>query len=325
MTPEDIALIRQVLPEEMTFDYYDDRESPWLLAQVIGSDEPVTKLKAGPVGKLLVRPLVAPVVAACGGRLAQRDLIAVAHAGRALRMDGVGPAGQAGLQAAYARDWHDFRLSFAAWGVGARDRSWVQMSRSGGNLVVQLGFPSDHADLMGRYLRRAARKEFEFAGHPIRTEGRPTLAWARLDIDLASGGALIEEIQSDWLRNVRDELDNRRVATPRDRHLRAAETYEAELRRRYGTIWPRAMLLAVLALLRDEFACRSVWMHQPGPGAMLKGIRWSLPPVSLYSALPKRFCFQPTREWPPFLARPRKRDQMRLRRKEGPLFWRLDF
>lgn len=323
MTPEDISMIRHCLPEDMAFPYYADRESPWLLAQLMGDDAPVTALRRCPAGKLLTRPLVRPVVAACGGGvLRQQDLLAVAHAARAMRMAGTGAAGRAGLEAACALPWQDFCLSFAAWGT--RYSASNQMTRRGGNLVVQLGFPSDHADLMGRYLRRDCRKDFEFDLHPIRTSGRPTLAWARLDIDLETGTALIEEVQSDWLRNVREEVADLSARMPRSRQLMVAQRYEAGLIARYSKVWPRALMLAVLVLLRDEFACRAVWMHQPEPGAAFKRIGGTPPPRSLYSALPRGFCFAPTREPPPFLKRHGTLAIARMGRDE-PLFWRLDF
>lgn len=42
---------------------------------------------------------------------------------------------------------------------------------------------------------------FNYCGHPVSRQ-RNTLAWARLDLDLNSATALIEEIQSDWIRDV---------------------------------------------------------------------------------------------------------------------------
>jgi len=190
--------------------------------------------------------------------------------------------------------------------------------------VLQLSFPSDHADLMGRYLPQKARKDYEFSYHPIRTRGRPTLAWARLDIDLSLGEALIEEVQSDWLRDARVNVARLRDLKPRSRALAALERYEAGLVGRYGRIWPRALMLAALVLIRDEFACRTVWMHQPGAGELFKGMEGAKPPRSLYTALPKSFCFAPVRSWPGFLKRLPNRRINRLPDSE-PLFWRLEF
>ena len=54
-----------------------------------------------------------------------------------------------------------------------------------------------------RLLRGAERDDpFYYSGHPGRAGQNATLAWARIDFDLGSGDALIEEIQSDRIRDV---------------------------------------------------------------------------------------------------------------------------
>ena len=323
MKPDDISVFRQILPETMPFPYYPDRESAWRLSCVMTEDAKVASLRDQGLGSVLSKPLMKPLVARCGGVLLQRDVVAIAHADRAPGMPDLSDAGRLALDELYAQSWYGFELSFSEWGVGG-DRNWCQMSRRGGNLVVQLAFPPDHAELMGRFGAPFSRKDLEYGDHPIRQDGRPTLAWARLDIDLETGTALIEEVQSDWLRFAKDELDALARRRPHGRELTRARAYEAGLRARYGKLWPKAMLLAVLCLLRDEFAIRDIWMHQPGPGAILKGIRWSKPPVSLYTSLPKSFGFVPTREAPGLLTS-RRKDLAKLRRKTDPLFWRLQF
>lgn len=332
MTPEDISLIRQVLPETMTFHHYPDRQSPWLLANAMPGDMPVRTLRQGPLARFLDRPLVKPVVAGCGGMLRQRDLIAVAHAGRAMQIGGLSAGALSALDIAYASTWRDYELSFASWGTG-RDWAWEQVSRKGGNLVMQLGFPSEHAAILGRHFSAPVRKDFEVASHPIRSTGRPTLAWVRMDVDLASGTALIEEVQSDWLRKVRRKtIRLRRIskrferaqrAYPQSRQLKTLESYEAGLRAAYAQDWAKFAMLATLTLLFDEFAVRDIWMHQPGPGAVLKNIHGTPPPRSLYTDLPKSFGFRPTHDVPAFLERPCRKALKRLRQRGDPLFWRL--
>lgn len=322
MTPEDISLIRQVLPETMTFHHYPDRQSPWLLANAMPGDMPVRTLRRGPLARFLDRPLVKPVVAGCGGMLRQRDLIAVAHAGRAMHLGGLSPGALSALDMAYASTWRDYELSFTSWGTG-RDWAWEQVSRKGGNLVMQLGFPSEHAAILGGHFSAPVRKDFEYADHPIREAGRPTLAWVRLDIDLETGAALVEEVQSDWLREVADHAAYLRRRDPKSRQLKALESYAAKLSKAYAKDWAKSALLAALMLLVDEFAVRDIWMHQPGPGAVLKDIRWSQPPRSLYTDLPKSFGFRPTHDVPAFLERPCRKALKRLRQRSDPLFWRL--
>lgn len=324
----DISEFRAVqhrLPERITFPYYAGREDAWLMAQHLRDDTAVADWRGSGFGKLLGRPLIRPVLAGCGGRLRVRDFHALAYAGQGVDWSGLSPATRDQLDVIYARPWQDFELSFARW--GDPDDSWFQQtSRPGYNLVVQLGFPAEHAALMGRYLARQSRKDFEFDSHPVRTEGRPTLAWARLDVDLATGTVLIEEIQSDWLRFVRETVVVLDARNPQSHHARATAIYERELRRLCGKIWPRVMMFAVLEIVRDYFGRCDVFYHQPDAGAVLKQIHGGRPPVSLYTALPKALCFAPTRAAPGFLERPNRRDLARLRRRgKDPLFWHMSF
>ena len=324
MTPEDIKMIRQVLPEDAAFSYYPDRESPWLLAHGMGATARVAELKSGQFGSLLRRPLVKPVVASSGGVVRQADLLAVAHADRALRLPEAGVGAKAALEQAFAGPWQDYRVSLAEWGTGDVCWHYSQMSRKGGNLVLQLGFPSDHAVILGQLRQRVKRSDYEFTGHPIRTSGRPTLAWVRLDIDLETGTALIEEVQSDWVRWVAEDAEYYARTSPQTREAKNMRTYAAELSRTYAKAWPTVALFAALVMLVDELGIRTIWMHQPAAGMVLKDIRGTHPPRSLYTQLPKRFCFEPVREAPPFLLRPRRKALANMGHFKSPLFWRLN-
>lgn len=332
METQVLDVVRRGLPDQIPFHYYAGREAPWLLAQWMPDVAKTRALRAEPYGKLLDRPLVREVVGRSGGVLRQLDMLALGHAERALGMSRVSKAGRAGLELAYQERWFDFELTFDTWAT------W-QTTRSAGNLVVQMGFPSDHADLLGRYFREDVREKYQCEDHPVRLTGRPTLAWARLDLDPGTGACLIEEVQSDWLRFVSDERAWLEQDAPQSREARATAAYERALLERYGRLWPKAMMLAVLTLLRDTMGYREIWMHQHLPGARLKGVFGGLPPRSLYAALPKSFCFEPTRAWPAFLVMGSGRGPGRWRRSgrlsrnlvrevnriEGPLFWRLRF
>ncbi|WP_299348462.1 hypothetical protein [uncultured Shimia sp.] len=321
MKSTEITHIRQMLPETIHFPYYADRESPWLLAQMMTRRARVADLRAGPAGKLLGRPLVKPLVARCGGELRQRDVISLAYAQEAIGFQDMSRPARAKLDEIYGADWLGFTLTFTAWGMHD-PAHWMQMSRDGGNLVVQLGFPADHAEVMGKYLKADTRHKFEEWDHPVRSTGSPTLAWARLDIDKDEGVALIEEVQCDWLRNVQLEVLKLDREPLRSREARSTRLYDAHLRERYGRGWSRAMLLSVLLVLRDYLGIRDVFMHRFEPGNVLKGMEWDFPPVSLYRDLPKAFCFAPTDEAPEFLERLRRRD-LAILREAGPVFWRL--
>ncbi|SFL70117.1 hypothetical protein [Shimia aestuarii] len=322
MTPEDIRYARHLLPAQIHFPYYADRESPWLLAQQMDRRACVRDLRGAPLARFLDRPLVKPLVAGSGGTLRQRDIIAVAHAAEAYAFRDLSRAARHQIDTIWAGVWHDFELTFTHWGID-EPHDWAQMSRDGGNLVLQLGFPSDHAELMGRYLTGDVRKEFLDYGHPVRQEGRPTLAWSRLDLDLSTGQALIEEVQTDWLRLVRDEirvLENRR---PQSRALQVTRAYDAALRARYDRIWSQALMLAALIVLRDYLGIRDVFMHSPETGwALQETDPFCGPPVSLYRDLPRKFGFARSEDAPAFLTPARRHDLATLKR-HGHSFWRL--
>lgn len=320
MKAKEISRIRRMLPETIHFPYYADRESPWLLAQLMARRARVSDLRRSDAAKLLSRPLVKPLVAGCGGELRQRDVIALAYAQETFGFCDLSRAARTQLNDIYGAAWLGFSLTFETWGTHEAAH-WAQMSRDGGNLVVQLGFPADHAEIMGRYLGQDTRRKFEDGNHPVRREGAPTLAWARLDIDVDEGVALIEEVQSDWLRNVRWELENLEQQG-RSREVRSTRLYDGYLRARYGRVWSRALMLSVLVVLRDFLGIRDIFMHQPEPGRILKEIDFDAPPVSLYRDLPRQFCFTATDEAPDFLTRVRRHD-LSVLRASGPLFWRL--
>lgn len=180
----------------------------------------------------------------------------------------------------------------------------------------------------------ASLKKSPYARHPV-SRSRNTLAWARIDLDWASDCALIEEIQSDWIRSVawlagrvERKLLAGRPATELIRYrcwdfpLAVAQAYCAYVQERYASIWAEAMLWASIQFIREELGVSQVFYHSEQGGRLLKGIRWSAPPRSLYTDLPRRFCFAPTCEVPPFLAEDKEVRQV-LRQNPGIEFFFL--
>ena len=287
----------------------------------MGEDRAIPELKRSPLGKLLNRPLVKPFLANSRGEMLRRDdLYPVAEAEPELSGADMTPAKAAALAVAFNEIWRDYTIRFGTWGG---DRTWYyQVSRPGHNLVLQMSFPSDHAELAGRFWRPGMRRDFEYDLHPVQTRGAPTLAWVRLDIDLEKGIALVEEIQSDWLRLVVQKIRTMKHDAGNSRELELHVAYLKGLETRYSKEWPRATMLAALKFLRVECGCHSVYLHTPESN---KGLKHAGGPRSLYTSLPKYFCFELTEEVPPFLERVRRADLKRLRRKHKYLFWRLRF
>ncbi len=283
--------------ERTVYSYYRDRYSIGLLRHLTrhgGQDTPlgIATLKKSSYAPLLQKPRIKSALANLGHDKID-DLYLAGHD-------------------------HDpsqeyFVLTLDTWGSARRhERRRRQISRPGLNLVLQLNLSREHDR---RYRQLGCQHSlFNYNGHPV-SRSRNTLAWARIDIDWASNCALIEEIQSDWIRDVAwlAARVERRLALgqPSDAPTRLyglecslaqAQGYCAYVRERYAAIWAEAMLWASIQFIWEELGLSRVFYHSEKGGRLLKGIRRSAPPRSLYTDLPRRFCFTPTREAPPFLA-----------------------
>lgn len=309
MELSEVQEIIAALPRGRTlYHYFPDRYALWLLARVAGEGARVAELKRGPHARLLSRPAARAVVAA--------------------RPDGV-VAGDDFL-AAWPAQWQTYRLTLGRWGSDSgRDAAWNQTSRRGWNLVLQMNFSEEHNAAYRRYIRDHAQRPFEAEGHPVARSARgKTLAWARLDLDLATGEALIEELQNDWLRYAewrRDRFLRLRAAGEAEAKASGDDpvTYYDEVLAPHRKHWDKALLLAVLIFLAEEIGIGRVWLHEAECGARLKQIRGTAPPRSLYSTLPRSFCFSPTDEPPAFLAAAAPTPFKRVARKGGLRFWRM--
>ena len=201
---------------------------------------------------------------------------------------------------ALASVWPDgaatFGLSIGAWGTDGRWEPWLQTSRPGFNLVLHLNLTGPRCG----ECRRAFDVSDQWNSHPW-TAGSFTLAWARMDIDRRTGEALIEEIQTDW----KDDMEHATLAP-------------------YARLWDEAMLTAAIRLLRDDLGVRRIYYHTFGGGVRLKrfGKDTWLPPRSLYTTLPRRFCFELTDQAPRFL---QHSDNRRVRKtlRRHPVDWYL--
>jgi len=291
--------------DRLRYWYFRDRYALILLGLAAGGGVPVAALKRSPLAGLLHKPMVKNLLAGLGNGLLTRD-----H-----------------CQAVWPADTREFVLTLDRW--GGEERAYQQTSRPGYNLVLQLNFTSAHGQAMQRLLKTRERGLFNYQAHPVLRPGegeapRDTLAWVRIDLDLDEDEALVEEIQSDWVKLAlrwRDQV-KRQGRAPRYWWGDAAglERYCAEQLGDYIRLWSEAMLGAALEFIHGELGINTVYYHSFDTGAALKGIRYNLPPRSLYTELPRRFCFQPSREPPRFLARALRR---RLARLGEPWWYRL--
>jgi hypothetical protein len=287
MKLDEINELRAMLPTGRTlFSYARHQYGLQLLRYAAPAPTPITALRQSAAAPLLQKPAVRSALSQCGKQL------------RASLLD---------MQIASLPAREHYALALDVWDGG------IQISRPGANLVLQLNFSHQHNRAFERLLKPEPGWDFNGWGHPVlrgdAAGRRYTLAWARLDIDFDNGEALIEEIQTDWVRRARNAYTCAKSGVKQSywhRHMGAmthfVEYYESCLANHIAH-WDEAMLTATLFFLREELGLRNIWTHTPQSGLLLKKMdaRYA-PPVSLYSDLPQRFCFRATESLPRFLA-----------------------
>ena len=289
--------------QRRVFRYFDGAYAPLLLARAVGeAAATVSDLKRSRFGRLLKSDLVQATLARCGdGRVS------------ALRLVSCWPAQPTA-----------YRLSLGAWGADGRRQAWRQTTRAGWNLVLRLEFDAGHDRRFRKLLGAGQRGRFTCDLHPV-SSSRNTLSWARLDLDLHTGEALIEELQTDWVRMAQGHREYVcRGEAPSVEHWGLLR-YVDDVLAPHAATWDQATLMATVEFLVDEVGIRDLWMHTWSGGNRLKSLTCpgSQPPRSLYSSLPRRFCFRKTERAPAFLREDRR--WLRRVRRDGPLsFWRLE-
>lgn len=314
MKREELGELTSKLSKERSmFRYFRDYYALYLLELISRGDVALDRIRSSSFGRLLNKPATRPLLALCG--------------------DGKITPERIGWQ------WQEpsvpFLMTVGSW---CGDSRWNQTSRKGYNLVLRLNFTADHDRKFRQLLKVDQDSFFNGWGHPVmqrreRSYFRETLAWARLDIDLERGEVLIEEVQSDWVRAVNALKScmnrcGREAGSFRYRGLamdiQLVKAYVDKVFSPYAEIWDQAMLCAVIRFCVEEIDIRSFWYHTWETGAEIKriGLEYG-PPRSLYSDLPRRFCFQEREAMPEMLKR-RDIERRLNRSKVQPRFFRLE-
>jgi len=294
------------------FRYYRDFYALYLLSQACQESASLSQLRSTPLGKLLNKPAAQPLLSMCGdGKITPERI---------------------------NYQWQEPSLPFLITaGCWHGESDWSQVSRKGCNLVLRLNFTAEHDRTFRRLLRTDEDDFFGNGFHPIMKRGdrsyyRETLAWARLDVDLERGEVLIEEIQSDWVRDVNALKTDLKGLKKAERYFTwyghkidtaQAQKYIDHVFSPYAQVWDQAMLCATIRFCVEELKIRQFWYHTWETGAVIKRIcRNDSPPKSLYSRLPKQFCFKQEASMPDMLKR---RDISRRIKKSNiqPQFFRL--
>jgi hypothetical protein len=292
MHPHDVdAILRAEGSAPIPFAYQKGDYALQLLLLTIGGGRPIGALRQSRFGRLLEKPELRPVLARAPGILKPSHLLA-----------------------ALAAERESFSLTLERWGSPVcRYRSYHspyhQTSRPGHNLVVQLNFPRVHDRAYRALVEPTGEHPFMFTDHPARDSEPFTLAWVRLDVDTEAGEVLIEEVQCDWVRNSR--YFGEAAAGWLEAGEPASLAFESELGGTaprvlsylertlapYAALWAECALAAALAFVYERLALRRVFFHTYDSGRLMKGLR-SAPPRSLYTDLPRQFCFLETDEPP---------------------------
>ena len=289
--------------------YFKDRYALMLLGQYCRNREPIKAVRRSRLGRLLGKPLVREALRYCGDGRVQPEV----------------------MRNFWPEQFHCYTLSLGIWGNERKSR-WYQTSRVGHNLVLQLNFSNVH----DRHYRRLKIHDdspgFGFSCHPT-SRVRNTLAWSRIDLDLASDTALIEEIQSDWLREAHGvcEMAKRYLAAVKAgrKGPRWYEGFPPELAIEYFetavaphmAVWAEAMLAATIEFLLEEVGVRKIYFHSWETG---KKVKHCSPPKSIYRALPEKFCFERVSRGPQFLYDD-KSSRRKMKKIENQQWYLLDF
>ncbi len=292
----DIELINEIIdcmPKERTkFHYFKDRYAFMLLERFIGKGETVSNIKKSLFSGLLEKPDIKLVLSMIGKGYLTPEI----------------------LNSVWPKETYNFLLTLGCW--GSNSYGWDQTSRRGYNLVLQLNFSNQHDDFYQKMVKPNSGSLLNSYSHPIlelddRRYFRETLAWSRIDLDFSQNEALIEEIQCDWLRKARRLL---RTAKFHKKHnstiakgwalngsLDNIINYCEEFLSPYNKIWSEAMLSATIDFIEREMGINNIYFHSENTGHKVKKIKFSKPPRSIYSKLPRQFCFTKTKNAPEFL------------------------
>ncbi len=316
MNPDIAREVIACLPHGRTLFHYSKDDYAFLLLRMLaGRERSIHKLRQTKARQLLEKPALKPHLAMFSGGMIEPDFLP---------------------QRQHSTGEKCYRLSLDTWGGEGRSCRWDQVSRKGASLVLQLNLNCTVAEKLRSCYMSDGVDPFENYCHPARSGDSPTLAWTRLDFDLKSGEALIEELQTDLIRDL--EWFAKAAYAARKAGEKSFERCRAKfdaakvislwendfaVERKH---WQEAMLSAAIWFLVAEIGMKAIYYHTEDTGSFLKRITGTKPPRSLYTDLPKRFCFDETDEVPQLLSGERnwsRREKAAKAAREPVRFFRM--
>ena len=272
--------------------YFDDKYAFYLLEKFCEQkgDTSISDVKLSSFAKLLQRPKVKQFIATQGdGKISVKR-----------------------LQQMLYDNYQSYVITLSSWG-DSDDHDWDQTSVPGSNLVVQVNLTNQHDQLLREL--KIENEHFRLNFHPIHST-KSSMSWARIDFDFNTGEALIEEIQNDWLREAawHGRMAKKAVLRGDEFYRYCGEEISAKnmlqytqtLLGKYQKRWQETTLYYAIEVIKQEIGISKIFYHSFLTGALLKNIEGSLPPRSIYTQLPKQFCFSPSEQGPEFIVNHKK-------------------
>ncbi len=292
MTHQEVQEVRSCLTNKRTlFNYGKDWYAIQLIKLFAGSSCSISELKRSPFASLLQKESVKRWLGSLGKKEITRDDLALL----------------------WPNETETYRLTLDIFD------GWIQTSRRGKNaynLVLQLNLHGGEAQFMDRLINKREDDPFEASYHPIHQGRHRTLAWARIDLDWESGQALIEEIQNDRIRYVKEFIEESKDCNDQEMlwygsklPIQTIVDYWNVRLRISRKIWDEAMLSATISFLVHELGIRKIYYHTPLSAEAYKSEGAEDAPRSIYTKLPRKFCFKPTNTPPSFLRKHRRSQQ----------------
>ncbi|MFT5725036.1 MAG: hypothetical protein ACI9JN_002159 [Bacteroidia bacterium] len=310
MTKNEIEWIKSCLPEKTVYPYFKDKYAWEMLRFAFPTVVDIGEVKQSKFAKFLNKPLIKEMTSTCGS----------------------GTVDFSGYDQTWMDDTSFLRLTLSQWGDIQRwkNGNYHQVSRPELNLVLQVNFDSAHDHNFYQTIGKENRYYFRNTHHPEHGSFN-TLGWLRIDLDLESGEALIEEVQSDWVKEVAHYERNLKTK-PKDPNCGclacykpgALQSYIAQFKK-YKKQWDEMILSAGIWFLVNELGVKTIWYHTFETSKHYKMMpNYSLPPKSVYSKLPERFGFEKVNQTPDILKHCKALSKL-YKRAKALHFYKLEF
>ena len=309
----EIKLLKEVIEclsdERRLIHYYPEKYAVFLLKSYLQQrpSTTISHIKSSVYAKLLNKPAVKSILSNCGNGAISSE-----------KMDNYFP-----------QNYESYVVTLSHWD-GNMKYQHAQVSRPGANLVLQLNFTGEHDSLLSQ--KGIDSESFKYYGHPVHRR-RNSVAWARIDFDFESGEALIEELQTDWLRKAKKHLQRAKQASRLERkcYWFDGARHQTECMLKYveqqvkamDKNWSEIMLYVAVQFIKEELGIGHIYYHTFETGCVIKNIRNVRPPKSLYTLLPKRFCFDSRAKGPSFIMQDKK-SKRRLKTTKDPSWYYLE-